>query len=121
MRGEKKPTRLHCSKIWKVEKKLVRTNWERNNRCRHANQVKMKHETIDFTVTEHRRDLFDLSPELGEVTQPRAVVLSLVPMLCGHNQRLRSQKLLVLRCPPLQTHHKHLLCPKVISTPTAGR
>lgn len=68
---------------WRVEKKLVRTNWKRNN----ENQVKIKHETIDFRVAEQRRELFDLSPELGEVTQPQAVVFSLVPMLCEHKKQ----------------------------------
>lgn len=68
---------------WRVEKKLMRTNWKRNN----ENQVKIKHETIDFRVAEQRRELFDLSPELGEVTQPQAVVFSLVPMLCEHKKQ----------------------------------
>lgn len=83
-------------------------------------QVKIKHETIDFRVTQHRWELFDLSPELGEVTQAQTVVFSLVPMLCEHQQWLSSQKLLVLCCPSQYTHHKCLLCPKVIPTAAAG-
>lgn len=71
---------------WKVGKELVRTNWKRNN----ENQVKIKHETIDFRIAEHRRDLFDLSPELGEVTQPRAVVFSLVPKLCEYKNTTKT-------------------------------
>lgn len=71
--------RLYCSKICSD---LEGGKRGRKNRCKHAGngiQVEIKRETIDFRVREHRRELPDLSPELGEVTQPQAVDFSLVP------------------------------------------
>ena len=62
-------TSQRSASTWKVEKKLVRTAWKRNNRCKETaneNQVKNKQEIIEsMEISEllsKGRDLSDLPP-----------------------------------------------------------